>query len=307
MKLQLRHVVTAPVLVAVLVGGCATQPVERIERHHDLRIDVSKVDFGARGTLHIIQAQEPRLRVRARADVANLIHIEEDAGRLHIRDPIRPRFAATPELLGFGHVYDEQATYYLEIPALEELKLSGGAVRVGPFDGDGLAITSDGHADILVDDVDVSRFSLDTTMGSQVTVAGLVADSVVLAASGNATIRIKDVDANSVQIQAHGQSDISLEGRASNGSLTLSGSGSVTAPAWLADHADIHAEDQSRAVLCVRTKLFLDVADRAKVGSARRLSRNRCDEEVFRRSLRIGGTSCGCGRWDGLRSVRGCK
>lgn len=55
MNVQFRQVVTVPVLVAVLVGGCATQPVERIERHHDLRIDVSKVDFGARGTLHIIQ------------------------------------------------------------------------------------------------------------------------------------------------------------------------------------------------------------------------------------------------------------
>lgn len=265
MKPPFHHARTAPVLVAALVGGCATQPVEPIERQHDLRIDVAKVDFGARGTLHIVQAQEPRLRIRARADVANLIHIEEEAGRLHIRDPIRPRFAATSELLGFGHVYDEQAMYYLEIPTLAELRLSGGPVRIGPFQVDGLAITSDGHADIRVDDVNVSRFSLNTTMGSQVTVARLVADSVVLTASGNATIRVKDVDANSVEIRAHEYSDVSLEGRAANGNLTLSGSGSVTAPAWLAEHADIHAVGHSRALLSVGTKLVLDVADRAKV------------------------------------------
>jgi len=236
------------------------------EREHDLAEGLTKIDFRARGTLHVVQGDTPRLRVRGYGPAMDAVSVDVSGVTLQIVEP-GPRFVG----LAFGAAGRREKgiremAYYLELPHIEVFRHGGaGEMEVGPLTSDRLSVIVEDHADTKFSSINARQFVLNVRDDADINIDTLDADEVSLAASSSGDIFGHDVNALELALRADDHAQVWLAGRSGAARVNVGDRVALDASRLECDVADVRARDEALARLWVEESISVVSRDHSNV------------------------------------------
>lgn len=200
-------IVVAVILVAggvwLGVGFAVTRDAGPMADEQRRLTEFSQVDVSGEGTLIVSQGDVAQLRIEAPRNILDRVETTVSDDTLHIHHDWN--------WFDFGALWGNASiTYYLTVPDLKAIKLSGAIDVEGGsrFDTDEFVIECSGSSDV---DLEVRTGSLrvDTSGSSEITLRGQ-ADAVVFNSSGSTTISAAALVSRIATVDCSGSSEIEI-------------------------------------------------------------------------------------------------
>ena len=237
------------------------------ESERDLSSELTKIDYEGRGTLYVVQGDDPRLRLQGSRAALDAVEISQAGATLHIAER-----STGSQCVGWGcaTVVGGPAvgdiSYYLEIPYVEDIRHSGhGELKVGPLTAQRLVVVVEDHAGTKFSSLNVRNLSLRAQDHADINVETLDADEASLSASSHADIYAHDLNTLELTVHADDQGQVWLAGRADEADISVADHASLDASRVECDVVNIRAADHAVARLWAEESLHIRSHDQATV------------------------------------------
>lgn len=222
---------------------------EVVEQEYEISA-ADAVEIDGFGVVHFIQGDEPSLMITAEEGYLENLEVRVNSNRLTIR----------PENSWFsGYVPSETPHYYLTLPNVEELTLSG-AVRFEATElkANDIVILCNGGNDLSIETLEADSLVLKAAGAANWSLDEVYVKDVDIVISGMTNATLGWVEGDSFDLEINGAASATVAGKVETQSVDISGTGSYQAGDLESSDVSVKVSGASSIVVWATDDLYLD-------------------------------------------------
>lgn len=229
---------------------------EVIEEEYEISA-VDAVEIDGFGVVHFVQGDEPSLKIEAEEGYLDNLEVRDSGNRLIIR-PKKAWFS--------GFMPTSTPHYYLTLPTVEELTLSGAVkFEADVITSDELLILCNGANDITVESIVANELTLKAAGAAMWTLDKVTVNDVEIEINGMTNATIGDLQGESFLLEINGAASATVAGVVDTQTVEIAGTGTYSAADLRSSDATVKISGASNITVWATEDLYMDCDGAGKI------------------------------------------
>lgn len=229
---------------------------EVVEEEYEIEA-VDAVEIDGFGVVHFMAGDEPRLEIEAEEGYLDNLEVIVTSSRLIIR----------PKKVWFGgFVPTATPHYYLTLPTVEELTLSGAVqFKADEIVSDELLILCNGGNDLTIDRIEANELTLKAAGAAMWSLDEVYVSHVEVEINGVTNATLGDLQAENYELTINGAASATVAGKVDTQTVEIAGTGTYEAGDLRSSDATVIVSGASSVTVWATEDLYLDCDGAGKI------------------------------------------